>query len=69
MIRITFTIDIEEEHLTSFEDNLAKHFNLVSSKILPDTSELYKNDKGFKKLVKKVKDAKLELENYRLSKL
>ena len=69
MAKLQITLEIQDEYVTTLENYLAEHFNLISCKIIPDTTELYKTDKRFKKLAKAVKDARIELEEYTLSKL
>jgi len=69
MAKLQITLEIQDEYVTTLENYLAEHFNLISCKIIPDITELYKTDKMFKKLATAVKDARIELENYTLSKL
>ena len=60
-ITYNFTIRIPAENLTTLENWLASGsggIELIDSRIVPDTSELYENDSHFKSLVKKVKEAK-----------
>lgn len=48
-------------YITNWLDN---HVEVISNKVLPDTSNLYESDDLFKKLVKNVKEAQIERDNY-----
>ena len=58
MKTINVTLKINECELTRFESWLRHSLDVVDLRVVPDTEELYKTDKTFKKLVKKYKDAR-----------
>ena len=68
MVKVNITLEIEEEYVTHLESYLGANFTLKDYCIVPDTTELYNNDKAYKKLCDDVKKAKLERDRYRLTK-
>lgn len=62
--KINITLEIESHNLQSFEYWLKDQVKVLEFKIIPDTSELYKNDDTFKKLCKLVKESQLERDRY-----
>jgi len=61
---INTTIEIDEKNVVRLQDYLSQNLNVLDFKIMPDTKELYKEDKAFQKLCKFVKDAQLTKDRY-----
>lgn len=61
---INITLKIESSQVTIFESWLNEQLEVINFKILPNTDELYENDKTFQKLVKKLKDAQKIRDKY-----
>jgi hypothetical protein len=64
MRTVNITIKINEHELTNFEYWLRQQLEVVSFKVIPDTAKLYETNQTFKKLVKKVKIAQEERDNF-----
>jgi len=64
MKTINVTLEISEMHLTDLERYLERTFNLISFRVIPDTVDLYENDKYFKNIIKNVKKATQIRDNY-----
>jgi len=62
--KINITIEIDAHIVDNFERRLRSQFKVLDFLIVPDTSEMYKNDPAFKKLSKAVKDAKKGRDRY-----
>lgn len=65
-ITVSTTFKIQDVNLTAFENYLKynENFDFIDLKVLADTEELYSNDKSFQRLVKKVKQAQRERDEY-----
>lgn len=61
---VNITLKIEKSQIVTFENWLNQQLEVISFKILPDTDNLYENDKTFQKLVKKVKEAQKQRDVY-----
>ena len=61
---VNITLEIKDEHITGFETFLNQHFSVINYKIIPNTKDLYDNDKTFKKLVANYKQAQKEKDEY-----
>tara|TARA_B110000211_G_scaffold211006_1_gene249527 strand:+ start:54 stop:305 length:252 start_codon:yes stop_codon:yes gene_type:complete len=66
---ISATFKVEGHLVNTVENYLLETSKLVNYKILPDTDDLYKTDKVFKKLVKIEAEAKRQKEIYTNHKL
>lgn len=64
MKTVNLTIKIEESQIQVFESFMKQHIEVVDFRILPDTNELYENDKTFRVLSKVYKTAKRDLSIY-----
>jgi hypothetical protein len=62
--KLNITIELDQFEVKAFEDWLNNHVKVLDLLVVPDTSELYKNDPVFKKLSKCVKDAKKARDRY-----
>ena len=62
--KLNITIEIEDYETPAFEHWLNDHVKVLDFLVVPDTSDLYKNDTVFKKLSKCVKDAKKARDRY-----
>jgi hypothetical protein len=62
--KLNITIEIDDYENPYFERWLRNNLNVLDFMVVPDTSELYKNDPVFKKLSKCVKDAKKARDRY-----
>ena len=62
--KLNITIELDDHQTPAFEHWLNDQVNVLDFLVVPDTSELYKNDAVFKKLCKCVKDAKLGRDRY-----
>lgn len=61
---VNTTIEIDEKNVITLQDYLSQNLKVLDFKVLPDTTELYKEDKAFQKLCKCVKDAQLTKDRY-----
>ena len=61
---INVTLKIHEHSIPDFETWLEYNLEVIRFKIIPDTEELYNTDPTFKKLVKAVKTAERERNDY-----
>lgn len=61
---VNTTIEIDEKNVVILQDYLSQNLKVLDFKIIPDTTELYKEDKTFQKLCKCVKDAQLTKDRY-----
>ena len=72
-IIVNVTLEMPMDWVTGFEGYLNEQFNVINYKIVPNTKELYDNDKYFRKLVKdvkkitKIKDEYINLKNHETS--
>ena len=64
MITINITLKIDPKELRHFEGYLHTRYEVISSKVLPDTQELHDTSEPFRKLVKKVKAAQWERDTF-----
>ena len=64
VITINATIKIQAGLLPPFENYIHSWFDVISFRIVPDTTKLYEEDKMFKKLVKLEKEARVAKEKY-----
>ena len=64
MKTINITLKIQDSELNSFESWLRQQLEVVSVRVLPDTDNLYNSSEHFQKLVKAVKKAQNERDNY-----
>ena len=64
MEKVNITLEIDAHNLPNFEHWLRGNVKVLDFRIVPDTSELYKNDSTFKKLSKAVKEAQLTRDRY-----
>ncbi len=65
MKKVNFTIELDsDEEILQFEMWLEQHVNITGVTILPDTKDLYENDKYFRKLCKDSKTSKQIRDNY-----
>jgi hypothetical protein len=62
--KLNITIELEDFETPAFEHWLNDQVNVLDFLVVPDTSDLYKNDPVFKKLSKYVKDAKKARDRY-----
>jgi hypothetical protein len=62
--KLNITIEIDDYENPYFERWLRNNLNVLDFMVVPDTSQLYKNDPVFKKLSKCVKDAKKARDRY-----
>ena len=62
--KLNITIELEDFETPAFEHWLNDHVKVLDFIVVPDTSELYKNDPLFKKMSKEVKDAKKARDRY-----
>jgi hypothetical protein len=62
--KLNITIEIEDYETPYFEHWLRGQVKVLDFLVVPDTSDLYKNDPVFKKLSKCVKDAKKARDRY-----
>jgi hypothetical protein len=62
--KLNITIEIDDYENPYFERWLRNNLNVLDFMVVPDTSDLYKNDPVFKKLSKCVKDAKKARDRY-----
>lgn len=61
---INTTFKIKGKIVVPLEKELTELTKMIDYKILPETSVLYEKDKTFQKLVKKVKEAQRERDEY-----
>ena len=61
---INTTLKLRGDSMIPFEDWLVNNFEVISFRIVPDTTKLYEDDNMFKKLVKIEKDARVVKEKY-----
>lgn len=61
---VNITLKIHEHSIPGFEYWLDQNLEVIRFKIVPDTEELYNSDETFKKLVKNVKKAERERNDY-----
>ena len=61
---INTTIEIDEKNVITLQDYLSQNLKVLDFKVIPDTTELYKEDKTFQKLCKCVKNAQLTKDRY-----
>ena len=65
MRKANITVSYETDHeIYHFEKFINKHIEVVDFKLLPDSQELYDNDNTYKRLCKKVSDAKRTRDEY-----
>ena len=62
--KLNITIEVDDNEVAAFLHDINNIFNVLDVLVVPDTSELYKNDPVFKKLSKCVKDAKKARDRY-----
>tara|TARA_R110000850_G_scaffold183723_2_gene309318 strand:+ start:450 stop:662 length:213 start_codon:yes stop_codon:yes gene_type:complete len=62
--KLNITIELDDHETPAFEHWLNDQVNVLDFLVVPDTSDLYKNDPVFKKLSKCVKDAKKARDRY-----
>jgi hypothetical protein len=62
--KLNITIELDDHETPAFEHWLNDHVKVLDFLVVPDTSQLYKNDPVFKKLSKCVKDAKKARDRY-----
>lgn len=55
---VNITLGIEDYNLVQFENWLRENVDVKDFRVVPDTKELYENDKTFQRLCKAVTDAK-----------
>lgn len=58
------TLKLDDSEVLNFENFLNQYLDVISFKILPETSKMYEEDDTFKKLVKHVKKAQRERDIY-----
>jgi len=66
---ISATFKVKGHLVSPIENFLVEIANLVSYKIIPDTEELYQNDRIFREFVKKESEARKQKEIYINNKL
>lgn len=66
---ISATFKVQGHLVSPIENFLVEIANLVSYKIIPDTEELYQNDRIFRELVKMESEARKQKEIYINNKL
>jgi len=64
METINITIKIHKEDVVNFENWLHQQLEVISFNHIQDTSQMYKEDATFKKLVKAVKEAQKVKDEY-----
>jgi hypothetical protein len=62
--KLNITLELDDFQVSNFEHWLRNNVKVLDFLVVPDTSELYKNDPVFKKLSKAVKDAKKGRDRY-----
>jgi hypothetical protein len=62
--KLNITIELDYQEVSAFESWLDNQVTVLDFLVVPDTSDLYKNDPVFKKLSKCVKDAKKARDRY-----
>jgi hypothetical protein len=62
--KLNITLELDHFEAPSFESWLRNNVKVLDFIVVPDTSDLYKNDPVFKKLSKCVKDAKKARDRY-----
>lgn len=55
---VNLTIEMDSSEVVNFENWMRNNVNVKDFRIVPDTKELYENDKTFQRLCKAVTDAK-----------
>lgn len=63
-LKLNITLEIDSHNATNFENWLRGQVKVLDFIVVPDTSDLYKNDPVFKKLSKGLKDAKIARDKY-----
>lgn len=66
-ITLNITLKINKHDVINFENWLRDNLEVISVNHIRNTSELYKNDETFKKLVKNVKKATKEKDVYAMN--
>lgn len=61
---INTTIEIDAKEVVRLQDYLSQNLKVLDFKVIPDTTELYKEDRTFQKLCKCVKDAQRTKDRY-----
>lgn len=67
METINITLKIDKSEVTNFENWLHQQLEVISFKHIRDTSQMYKEDATFKKLVKTVKAAQRLKDDYAMN--
>ena len=55
---VNITLSIEDYNLVQFENWMRENVDVKDFRVVPNTKELYENDKTFQRLCKAVTDAK-----------
>lgn len=55
---VNIVLEIEDYNLIEFENWMRDNVDVKDFRVVPDTKELYENDKTFQRLCKAVTDAK-----------
>lgn len=63
-LTINMTLKIPPTELVDLENEMIHRYNLIDYKVLPNTEQMYEENTSFKKLVKKVKDAQRERDEF-----
>ncbi|QIG62333.1 hypothetical protein [Tenacibaculum phage JQ] len=61
---INMTLKIPPRDLVGFENEMLARYTLIDLKVLPDTERMHEENASFKKLVKKVKAAQKERDEF-----
>ena len=64
MRKVNITLEVSDIRLTDLENFLDRNYGLIDFRILPDTKDLYKEDKVFKKLVDLHRHSRKAIDNY-----
>ena len=62
--KVNITLEIHQSEIVNFEKWLRNQLKVIDFKILPDTKELFQNDKNFQKICKEVSKAQKVKEKY-----
>ena len=63
-VKVNLTLEIEKSQVIKFENWLRSNLIVYDFKIMPNTDELYENDKTFQMLSKAVKKARDARDKY-----